>query len=78
MIIKDGKRVKDFFSNAVEIANQLRSLVDVVPVNKIMEKVLRSLTQKFEHIAALMKKMKYLSKFLMNELIGSLEAHEQW
>ncbi|KAL4032489.1 hypothetical protein IC575_005567 [Cucumis melo] len=42
----------------------------------IVEKVLRSLTPKFDHVVAAIEESKNLSTFTFIELMGSLEAHE--
>ena len=44
---------------------------------RIVEKVLRSLSPKFEHIVAAIEESKDLSKLTRHELMSSLEAHEQ-
>ena len=41
----------------------------------IVEKVLRSLTPKFDDVVAAIKESKDLSTFSFNELMGSLQAH---
>ena len=42
-----------------------------------MEKILRSLTNNFENVVCVIEESKDLTKFIVNELAGSLEAHEQ-
>ncbi|KAI4380759.1 hypothetical protein MLD38_006912 [Melastoma candidum] len=60
LAIKDTKTVKDYFSRIVEIINQLKSCEVVVPDRKVMEKILRSLPQKFEHVVTVIEEMKDL------------------
>lgn len=75
--MKEGELVKDFFSRVAEIINQIKSCGDAVPEKKVVEKILRSLPQKFEHIVAVITETRDLSKLTQYELMGSLEAHEQ-
>ncbi|KAA8546163.1 hypothetical protein F0562_020943 [Nyssa sinensis] len=44
---------------------------------KVVEKILRSLTQKFEHVVPAIEESKDLSKLSMYELMGSLKTHEK-
>ncbi|KAG6488118.1 hypothetical protein ZIOFF_056876 [Zingiber officinale] len=76
--MKDAENVKDYFSRIMEILNQLKSCGEVVPDRKIMEKILRSLPQKCEHVVTVIEEMKDLTEVSIYELMGSLEAHEKW
>lgn len=49
----------------------------VWPASRVMEKILRSLTNDFENVVCAIEKSKDLSKLLVEELVGSYEAHEQ-
>ncbi|KAG6503330.1 hypothetical protein ZIOFF_035641 [Zingiber officinale] len=75
--MKDTENVKDYFSRIMEILNQLKSCGEVVSDRKIMEKILRSLPQKFEHVVTVIEEMKDLAEVSIYELMGSLEAHEK-
>ncbi|KAG6509698.1 hypothetical protein ZIOFF_027698 [Zingiber officinale] len=75
--MKDAENIKDYFSRIMEILNQLKSCGEVVPDQKIMEKILRSLPQKFEHVVTVIEEMKDLAEVSIYELMGSLEAHEK-
>ncbi|XP_057449943.1 uncharacterized protein LOC130741148 [Lotus japonicus] len=77
LTMKEGEKVKEFFSKVAEKTNQIKSCGDDVSEKKLVEKILRSLPKKFEHIVAVIEETKDLSKLTQYELMGSLEAHEQ-
>ena len=44
---------------------------------RVLEKILRSLTNNFENVLCAIEELKNLAMFIVDELAGSLEAHEQ-
>ena len=74
--MKETERVRDFFSKIAEIVNLIRSCGDSVEEKKIVDKILRVLPQKFQHVVTVIEESKDLSQLTMYELMGSLEAHE--
>ena len=77
LAMKENESVQTFFSRVAGIVNQIRSYGDTLTDKRIVEKVLRSLPPKFEHIVAAIEESKDLSKLTRHELMSSLEAHEQ-
>ncbi|XP_047326373.1 uncharacterized protein LOC124930050 [Impatiens glandulifera] len=75
--MEDREKVQDFSSRVSTIVNQIKSSGDEIKDKKVVEKVLRSLPQKFDHVAAAIEESKDLSKMTIYELTGSLLAHEQ-
>ena len=75
--MKESESIQEFFSRIAGIVNKIRSYGDEIKDKKIVEKVLRSLPPKFDHVVAAIEESKDLSKFTLQELMGSLEAHEQ-
>ncbi|KAJ8748318.1 hypothetical protein K2173_001737 [Erythroxylum novogranatense] len=53
-----------------------RSYGEIICDQTIVEKVLRSLNPKFDHVVAAIEESKDLSNFSFDELMGSLQAHE--
>ena len=49
----------------------------MLPETRVVEKILRSLTDNFENVVCAIEESKDLTKFTVDELAGSLEAHEQ-
>lgn len=75
--MKDGESISDYYSRLLVIVNQLKRNGEKIEDIRIIEKVLRSLTPKFEHVVVAIEESKELEKLSVDELIGSLEVHEQ-
>ncbi|XP_049399671.1 uncharacterized protein LOC125863677 [Solanum stenotomum] len=76
LMMKSGESIADFLSRAVAIVSKMRSYGEKVTDQTIVEKILRSLTPKFDHVVAAIEESKDLSVFSFDELMGSLQAHE--
>ncbi|XP_026378211.1 uncharacterized protein LOC113272613 [Papaver somniferum] len=69
--------MKRFFDKVTKNVNAIRSYGEELSDQKIVEKVLRSLHSKFEHVVVVIEESKDLSVYSLNKLIGSLQAHEE-
>ena len=49
----------------------------MLPESRVVEKIMRLLTDNFENVVCVIEESKDLAKLTVNELAGSLEAHEQ-
>ncbi|GKE41959.1 hypothetical protein Tco_1469243, partial [Tanacetum coccineum] len=61
----------------VAVVNQLKRNGETLPDTRIIEKILRSLTENFENVVCVIEESKDLEDLTIEELAGSLEAHEQ-
>nr|XP_029116370.1 uncharacterized protein LOC109506093 [Elaeis guineensis]XP_029116372.1 uncharacterized protein LOC109506093 [Elaeis guineensis] len=77
LFMKNSESVQKFFSRVSVIINQMRIFGEDISDQKVVEKVLRSLSQKFDHVVIAIEESKDLSACSLNELMGSLLAHEQ-
>ncbi|XP_021755931.1 uncharacterized protein LOC110721111 [Chenopodium quinoa] len=75
--IKDNDLVKDYFSRIIEIVNQMKSYGEEISDEKIVKKILVSLNDKFDNIVTIIEETKDLSNITVEQLMGSLESHEQ-
>lgn len=75
--MEDKERVSEYITRVEKVANQLRRNGEPMPASRIVEKILRSLTDDFESIACIIEESKDLSLLSVKELARSLEAHEQ-
>jgi DNA-binding protein H-NS len=78
MQIKDSEKVKEYFSQVMDLVNKMRSLGDKdITKEKLIEKILISLLESFDSIVTAIQKSKNLATLLIQQLISSLEAHKE-
>lgn len=75
--MKKSESLQVFFTRTIAVVNQIRSLGEVLIDQKVVEKILRSLTPKFDHVVAAIEVSVDLSTYSLKELMGCLQAHEQ-
>jgi len=65
LMMKSGESIASFLSRAMTIVSQMRSYGEKVTDQIIVEKVLRSLNPKFDHVVAAIEESKDLSVFFL-------------
>lgn len=75
--MKASESISDYFSRVAVVSNQLKRNAEKLEDVRIMEKILRSLDPKFEHIVMTVKETKDLEEIMIEELQGSLQAYEE-
>ena len=71
------EKVADYFSRTLALVNQIKSNGEMISDVQIMEKILRTLNSKFEYKVTAIEESKDLETMTLDELMGSLQAHEQ-
>ncbi|KAM0029839.1 putative RNA-directed DNA polymerase [Helianthus debilis subsp. tardiflorus] len=74
--MKEDEAVADFLSKVMRIVNQKRAYGDDVTDQHVVEKVLRSLPTKWDHVVTAIEESKDLSILSFDQLMGSLQSHE--
>ncbi|XP_035838960.1 uncharacterized protein LOC110901064 [Helianthus annuus] len=74
--MKEGESIEDYFNRTVLIVNQLRMNEDNISEQKIVEKILRSLTRNYESVVITIEETKDLHDVSTEELMGILQSHE--
>jgi len=75
--MKESEGVADFVTRVRMVANKLKRNGEALTEGRVVEKVLRSLTEDFENVVCAIEESKDLEKMTIDDLASSLEAHEQ-
>jgi gag-polypeptide of LTR copia-type len=74
--MKDSEGISDYITRVQIVANHLKRNGEKLIEMRIAEKILRSLTDAFENVVCAIKESKDLNELSVDELAGSLMAHE--
>ena len=74
--MKNNETVQEFVSRMMAIIDKMRTFGDKITDQTVVAKVLRSLTPGFDHVVAAIEESKDLTQLSIDELSGSLQAHE--
>jgi gag-polypeptide of LTR copia-type len=69
--------VSDYITRVQAITNQLKRNGESLSEHRVVEKILMSLTDTFENVVCAIYESKDLVELIVDELAGSLLAHEQ-
>ena len=76
MKMKDGETVKTYTSRLMDIVNQMKLLGKVFEDQKVVEKIMVSLSQKFEAKISAIEESCYLNTLSIAELTSKLYVQE--
>ncbi|XP_048231264.1 uncharacterized protein LOC125370294 [Ricinus communis] len=77
MDMKIGESVTDYFARVMVVANDMRSCGENMPDVKIVEKIIRTLTENFNYIVCSIEESKDIDILTVDALQSSLLVHEQ-
>jgi hypothetical protein len=75
--MKDSKTDKDYHGRTKVVVNQMRSLGENIIDLRVVEKILVSLTRKYDSIVAAIEQSKDLTTMSVAKLIGFLKTHDK-
>ncbi|XP_010525702.1 PREDICTED: uncharacterized protein LOC104803469 [Tarenaya hassleriana] len=70
--MKESEEVFDYISRVIAVTNQLESNGEKMKVSRIVEKILRSLTSKFDHIVVAIEESNVIDDMTVDELTSKL------
>jgi hypothetical protein len=73
----ESRSVNDLFTHTMISVNQIRTNGDTLEDQRIIEKTLRSLPPRFDPIVVAIEESKNLTQMCLDDLMGSLQIHEQ-
>ncbi|KAJ0847396.1 putative RNA-directed DNA polymerase [Helianthus annuus] len=75
--MKEGENVSDYFNRVMVVANDMRNYGEDMTDVKIVEKILRSLTESYNFVVCTIEESKDIDTLSLDELQSSLLVHEQ-
>ena len=75
--MREGEKVNEYFSRTMVIANKMRAQGEKLEQSVIIEKILRSMTLKFNYVVCSIEESNNISTMTVDELQSSLLVHEQ-
>ncbi|GMP28441.1 hypothetical protein CsSME_00003981 [Camellia sinensis var. sinensis] len=75
--MKVGEFVNEYFARTLAVVNKLRTNKGMIDDVTVIEKILRSMTPKFDYVVCSIKESNDLDALTIDELQSSLLVHEQ-
>ncbi|XP_026444122.1 uncharacterized protein LOC113344337 [Papaver somniferum] len=75
--MESTETISDFFSKTLNLVNEMKANGDTVEDSAVVEKILRSLPEKFESKVTAIEECNTVATMTLNVLLGSLQAYEQ-
>ncbi|XP_074351364.1 uncharacterized protein LOC141690467 [Apium graveolens] len=75
--MKNSENIGEFVTRLKAVTNEMKRNGESLDDVRVMEKLLRLLTRKFDYVVTSIEESKDLSTISIDELVGSLQAHEQ-
>ena len=77
LAMKNNENIDDYFKRVMIVSNKKRSNGEDMPDSKIVEKVLRTLTERFTYVVVSIEESKDTGRMTIDELQSSLSVHEK-
>ncbi|XP_076920133.1 uncharacterized protein LOC143581187 [Bidens hawaiensis] len=74
--MNETETIEEYFNRITLIVNQLRMNEDKIDEQRIIEKILRTLTRKYESVVVAIEESKDITTLSTEELMGTLQSHE--
>ncbi|XP_019451740.1 PREDICTED: uncharacterized protein LOC109353833 [Lupinus angustifolius] len=77
MQMDEQESIAEYLNRLRSLINQMKGCGETLIEQYVVEKILRTLHPKFDHVVAVIEEAKDLDNLSVDELQGSLEVHEQ-
>ena len=71
------EKIDKYCTKVMNIVNEMINHGDTIFDQQVVEKILISVTEKYDYIVAIIEETKDLSKLSIKELVGSFRAHDK-
>ena len=72
------EKIRDYFSRIEKLVNEMKDNGDKITEKDVMEKILRTLSSRFDYVVTAIEESKDLNTMTLNDLQASLESREMW
>ncbi|KAK4403761.1 hypothetical protein Sango_0744700 [Sesamum angolense] len=73
MKMKDSETIDEYYTKVRELVNQLKAYGEDIPEKRVVEKLLISVTEKYDPIVTTIEETKDITTLTVTELVGSLK-----
>ncbi|XP_024172399.1 uncharacterized protein LOC112178493 [Rosa chinensis] len=75
--MKEGETITEYFARVMAVANKMRSNGEEMPDSKVVQKILRTLKERFTYVVVSIEESKNTESLSIDELQSSLVVHKQ-
>jgi len=74
--MEDDQKISEYISKLINLVNQMKTCSEAITDQQISEKIMKTLSSRFDFIVVAIQESKDVKTLKIEELQSSLEAHE--